>query len=54
MYAFIEARRSIFTIRTMCRMFKVLRSEFYAWLKAPLSNRAKDDERLIELLKQAW
>lgn len=53
-YAFIEARRSVFTIRTMWRMFKAHHSGFYAWLKAPLSNRAKNDVRLIELLKQAW
>lgn len=35
-------------------MFKVHHSGFYACLKAPLSKRAKDDGRLIELIKQAW
>ena len=35
-------------------MFRVHHSGFYAWLKAPLSKRAKDDGRLIELIKQAW
>jgi putative transposase len=38
----------------MCRILKVHHSGFYAWLKAPLSNKAKDDNRLIGLLKQAW
>ena len=38
----------------MCRILKVHPSGFYAWLKEPLSNKAKDDQRLIGLLKQAW
>ena len=53
-YAFIKDRRSVFSTRAMCRMFRVHHSGFYAWLKAPLSKRAKDDGRLIELIKQAW
>ena len=35
-------------------MLQVHFSGFYAWLKNPLSNRAKEDVRQTELIKQAW
>lgn len=38
----------------MCRVLKVHRSGFYAWLKIPLSRRGKDDRRLTGLIKQSW
>jgi putative transposase len=38
----------------MCRVLKVHRSGFYAWLKSPLSIRGKDDRRLTGLIKQSW
>ncbi len=44
----------MFSIRAMCRTLKVHHSGFYAWLKAPLSKRAKDNHRITGLIKQAW
>ena len=38
----------------MCRVLSVQRSGFYDWLKKPVSKRAKENERLTELIKQAW
>lgn len=51
-YAFIAEHRPIFSIRAMCRCLSVQPSGFYAWLKDPLSRRAKEDRRQIELIRK--
>ncbi|CAM3955013.1 IS3 family transposase [Paracidovorax anthurii] len=38
----------------MCQMMQIHPSGYYAWKAQPLSPRAKDDQRLMGLLKQAW
>lgn len=38
----------------MCLCLKVHPSGYYAWKAEPASPRAKDDQRLLGLLKQAW
>lgn len=38
----------------MCRVFNVHRSGYYAWLQSPLSARALDDARMVDLAKQCW
>src|SRR5665213_636852 len=53
-YAFIKGHLQQFNIRRMCNMLAVHPSGFYAWLKQPFSKRAQEDERQIELLKEAW
>jgi putative transposase len=35
----------------MCRVLRVHRSGYYAWLKKPLSDRAVEDRRLLALIK---
>lgn len=35
----------------MCRVFKLHRSGFYAWLNRPISSRALEDIRLLKLIK---
>lgn len=38
----------------MCRCLSVQPSGFYAWLKEPVSRRARDDRRQTELICSAW
>ena len=53
-YAFIRDHRLEFSVRAMCRVFKVHFSGFYAWLGKPLSTRAIEDQRLLKLIKQFY
>lgn len=53
-YAFVAEHRTLFPVRVMCRCLRIQPSGFYAWLKNPLSRRAKEDARQTELLRQAW
>ena len=46
--------RGQFSVRAMCRCLRIQSSGFYAWVKSPLSKRAREDERQIELPKEAW
>ena len=50
----MKAHRAEFCVRTMCAVLDVHPSGFYAWLKNPLSKRAREDKRQIGLMKHAW
>ena len=38
----------------MCRVLKIHRSGFYAWLDKPLSDRSVEDQRLLGLIQQYY
>lgn len=38
----------------MCRVLKINRSGFYAWLKQPLSNQTIEDNRLLKQIKEFY
>jgi putative transposase len=53
-YAFIKAHRSEFDTALMCRVLEVSRSGFYEWLRKPVSDRAREDQRLLALIRASY
>ena len=53
-YAFIKQHEQEYSVRRMCKVMQVHPSGYYAWKAEPQSPRARDDQRLLGLLKQAW
>lgn len=41
-------------MRRLCQILKVHPSTYYTWLAEPQSARAKEDHRLLGLIKHAW
>jgi hypothetical protein len=52
-YEFIKAHRGTFGVQAICRVLNVAPSGYYAWLQQPLSRRAQEDARLLQLIR-AW
>ncbi len=53
-YEFIRNHRHEFSVKTMCRVLDVAPSGYYAWLKEPVSNQAKEDARLLRLIRASF
>lgn len=53
-YEFIKAKQGDHKVRTMCRLLGVAPSRYYAWLKQPVSDRAKEDARLLRLIRTSF
>ena len=53
-YAFIREHRVQFRLSSMCRVLKVHRSGYYAWLREPLSPRAKANEALTLKIREFY
>jgi putative transposase len=43
-----------FRLVTMCRVLGVHRSGYYAWMRTGASTRAREDQRLLGLIKHHW
>jgi putative transposase len=50
----MQAHDRQFRLTTMCRVLKIERSGYNAWLKHPLSARAKEDARLMVHIEESY
>ena len=50
----MQAHLDEFRVTSMCRVLGVQRSGFYAWQRRPHSERHREDQRLLGMIKQAW
>ena len=53
-YAFIKHQTANYSVRRLCLTLKIHPSGYYAWLSEQQSARAKDDQRLLGLIKHSW
>lgn len=53
-YRFINDHRQQYSLSAMCRVLRVTRSGFYAWLHRPQSDRAIENERLLGLIRDSY
>ena len=53
-YEFIKAQQQKHSVKMMCRVLGVARSGYYDWLKQPISDRAKEDARLLRLIRTSF
>jgi transposase InsO family protein len=52
-FEFIEAHCEAFPVRVMCGLYRVSASGNYAWRLRPVSERAVEDDRLVERIRVA-
>ena len=50
----MNEHRHEFSLLLMCRVLKVARAGFYQWLHQPVSERAKEDARLVEVIRDSY
>ena len=51
-FAFIQEKQAKYPIGLMCRILKVSRSGYYAWVKRPPSQRKMATKELVSKLKE--
>lgn len=53
-YGFIARHRTVWPTGLMCQVLRVSRSGFYEWLGRPPSRRAREDQRLLGLIRTSF
>jgi putative transposase len=52
-YRFMNEHRDQYSLVLMCRVLKVARAGFCQWLHKPLPDRAVEDQRLVEVIRNS-
>ena len=50
-YAWIKTHSEDFSINALCAFMKVSRSSYYEWLSSPKTEREKENELLVEMIR---
>lgn len=53
-YRFINEHRHQYAIATLCRVLQVARARFYQWLHKPVSDRERENGRLLGLIRDSY
>ncbi|MFB9984683.1 IS3 family transposase [Mesorhizobium kowhaii] len=53
-YCFMNEHRHQHAVASMCRVLRVARAGFYTWLHGPVSDHAKEDARLLDLIRDSY
>jgi len=53
-YRFMNEHRHTYPLTLLCRILQVARAGFYKWLQEPDSNHAKEDARLLALIRDSY
>lgn len=53
-YEFIKSNQKEHSVQMMCRLLNVAPSGYYAWLSKPVSDRAREDRRLLGLIRASF
>lgn len=53
-YEFIRAHRKQYPVEVLCQVLDIAPSGYYAWLQKPVSDRAREDARLLVLIRASY
>jgi putative transposase len=53
-FGFIQKWRHVWQIETMCRVMEVTTRGYRAWVKRPMSDRARGDMRVLAHIKDQY
>lgn len=53
-YGFIEEHKEVFSVERMCQLWKITRSGYYAWKQRGVGIRQKENQDLLNRIREAY